>query len=190
MNYPTESTKVAGWVLAGGQSRRMGRDKARLAVEGVTLLERIRIVMQQVSFPVEVIAPKEAYVDLGIVTLPDSRPHCGPLGGIETALERTTAEWNLVVACDMPYLTAGWLGGLIKKAQEMDAEVVCGWSPEKGASPLCAVWRRGALPKVQAALDAGQRRVKDLLEILTVEYVSAEDSRVLANWNTPEDVAE
>ncbi len=186
MNYREPNPRVAGWVLAGGASRRMGRDKARLPWAGGTLLEHVVATVAAVATPVQVVAAAGKYADLGLATLADRRAEQGPLGGIESILATTETDWNLIVACDMPWLTKEWLAELVA-ATDAEAWVVCARHPTRGPSPLCGVWHRRALPEVQRFLDDKVFRVRSLVEILPVKYCVPADPRVLTNCNEPAD---
>jgi molybdopterin-guanine dinucleotide biosynthesis protein A len=103
-----------GAALAGGQSRRMGQDKAALAIGGQPLLARVVARLQMVTPQVRVIgAVERAALVPGVPVVPDLRPGCGPLGGIYTALRTTSAPYVLVVGCDMPFLNAALLRHLL-----------------------------------------------------------------------------
>src|SRR5208282_447595 len=116
--------QVAGFILAGGESSRMGRDKALLEVGGVALIVRTaRLVESVVGAPV-VIGGTDACRSLGLASIADDWPGAGPLGGIATALRASNAAWNLVVACDLPYLTKEWLDFLVARALASSADAV------------------------------------------------------------------
>src|SRR5690348_14599122 len=91
---------MSGFVLAGGRSRRMGRDKALLEWRGGTLLQHMTGLLATVCNPVLVVGRDE---------LPDLVPGLGPVGGIVTALKHTVTRFNLVVAVDLPFLTSDFL---------------------------------------------------------------------------------
>jgi molybdopterin-guanine dinucleotide biosynthesis protein A len=181
-----EST--AGYVLAGGRSSRLGEDKARLSYRGVPLLSHVADEVRAAAGSVTVIADPARYADLNLPVVPDLRPGVGPLGGIETAVAQGKAEWNLIVACDMPNLTREWLSGLIAAAlaQSAGADCVLGLS-QGGLEPLCAVYRARTLDAIRAALDAGVRKVTDALAGLQVAHYRIDNQSVTANVNTPED---
>src|SRR2546430_16784821 len=103
----------AGFVLVGGNSSRMGRDKAGLLVHGSTLAEHVAAAVAEAAGSATLIGPPERYGHLGIPVLPDLRPGSGPLGGILTALTASPAEWDLGAACDLSALDAAVLKELV-----------------------------------------------------------------------------
>ncbi|MEZ5353474.1 MAG: molybdenum cofactor guanylyltransferase [Bryobacteraceae bacterium] len=181
-----KSTGAAGFVLAGGQSSRLGRDKALLPYRGTTLLNHVAEQVRVAAGSATVIGNPDRYRKLGLAVLADGRPGMGPLAGIETALSAGLGEWNLVVACDMPNLEGEWLGGLMRAAADVDCDVLMGRSAS-GLEPLCAVYHARALGAVSAALDAGVRKVTEALRSLQVAHFEIDNQRVTANVNTPED---
>ena len=126
----------------------------------------------------------------------DDFPGAGPLGGIATALRASGAEWNLIVACDLPYLTREWLEFLIERALRSDAEAVLPMN-ERGAEPLCAMYRKRAEGAIRAALDRGTRKVTDGLAEVLVEFIEPaewkgfdSDGLLFKNMNSPADYEE
>ncbi|MCS6952030.1 MAG: molybdenum cofactor guanylyltransferase [Bryobacterales bacterium] len=181
--------KCAGFVLAGGSSSRMGRDKALLPLAGATLLEHVAGQVRQATGSVVVIGPPERYAALGLRVVPDLVPGGGPLGGIFTALTRSPAEWNLIVACDLAGIRARFLRDLLEAARDSRADCVAPVDPEGFLQPLCAVWRRACLPVVAQALRQGQRKVLAVLARLSVAPYPVAGTAWLVNVNTPEDWA-
>lgn len=123
-------------------------------------------------------------------------PGCGPLGGIATALRVSHAPWNLVIACDLPYLTTAWLDFLILQALESKGEAVVPIH-EHGAEPLCALYHKNAEQGIQSALEGGVRKLTDALASLRVDYVEpdkwkgfASDGLLFKNVNSPADYEE
>ena len=107
----------AGFVLTGGRSSRMGRDKALLPIEGSVLVERTAEQVRIAAGSVTLIGAPERYAHLGLPVVPDLIEDCGPIGGLYTALKIGRADWNLLVACDMPALTAEFLRELARRRQ-------------------------------------------------------------------------
>ena len=174
-----------GFVLAGGRSSRMGRDKALLPWAGQTVLAAVLRAVEQAAGQVILIAPARRYPSPGCPVIPDLRPGLGPLAGLETALSVTGDEWNLVVACDMPRLTAPLLARLLADAAACDADCLIPTTPN-GSHPLAAVYHRRCLPAVSRALDEGNLRLLDALaRVRSAPWpVPPADEPQFANLNT------
>src|SRR5690348_2447794 len=146
---PNAISEVSGAILAGGQSRRMGHDKAALLIDGELLLLRIARQMRSVVPDLAVIGPLErATLMPDIPVIPDRWPNCGPLGGIATALHSLRSRQGVVVVgCDMPFLNPVLLRHLITLISEADAVVV---RLDGQIHPLHAVYQQRCLPILAA----------------------------------------
>ncbi|MFN0105338.1 MAG: molybdenum cofactor guanylyltransferase [Bryobacteraceae bacterium] len=180
----SELGPTAGYVLAGGASRRMGRDKALLEKAGVPLLKRAIAVVTAAAGRCSVVAPGGRYEGLGVPVIEDLWPGEGPLGGIVTALGSGEGEWNLIVAVDMPFLEIGFLTVLLEEARK-GRETVVPAQADGDVEPLCGVYHVDALPRLRQFFDRGGRRVKDALREIETRTVAAPE-RTLVNVNTPE----
>ena len=190
---------MAGFILAGGQSSRMGVDKGLLEIAGAPIIVRAaRLVESVVGLAAVVVGTPEKYQGFGLRAISDDWPGCGPLGGIATALRASHADWNLIVACDLPYLTREWLEYLLRRARDSEAEAVVpmNLTPEnkRGAEPLCAVYHKGCEPTLRRALERSVRKVTDGLAELRVEVIEPaawkgfdSDGLLFKNVNTPAD---
>jgi len=182
---------AAGFVLVGGQSSRMGRDKARLSMGAGLLVEEIAAKVANAASRVTLVGPPERYGDLPFECLADLRPHLGPLAGIETALAAGYGELNLITGCDMPDLAPEWLEEMIFTASRSSALCVVTKDAAGDAAgkihPLCAVYRSECLPLVRQALDRGQLKLLALLKELRA--VEMQTAAVLSNLNTPQQLA-
>ena len=174
----------------------MKRDKALLEVGGAPLLVRTARLLQSVVGAPSVIGDPATYEFFGLPVIADDWPGAGPLGGIATALRASTASWNLVVACDLPYLTGEWLHFLVARAVVSTADAVLPMNT-RGAEPLCAMYHKRGEPAIRAALETGIRKVTDGLQNLRVETIpptewKAFDSEGLLfkNMNLPRDYQE
>src|SRR5947207_935848 len=127
----------AGYVLVGGASSRMGQDKARLPLEGKTLLDRVAAAVEEAAGSVTLVGAPERYANLGLRAVPDGRPGCGPLAGIHAALTDSRAEWNLIAACDMPLIAAPFLRSLLDAAESSGADCLIPSGPSGHPEPLC-----------------------------------------------------
>jgi molybdopterin-guanine dinucleotide biosynthesis protein A len=173
---------MEGFVLAGGQSRRMGRDKAGIRWRQGTLLDHMIRLLSTVSHPVRVV---------GRGKLPDRIPGCGPLGGIQTALDATASEWNLIVAVDLPLLTPQFLERLKLRALTSPRKLVA--VRVRRRFPLCLAVHRSLGPGLAEHLAAGRLAVHRWVEAAGAEILTMADVRgwgldssIFTNLNTPE----
>lgn len=177
---------MAGFVLCGGQSRRMGQDKALLPFRGTTLVEHMAKLVQTATGSATLVGEPGRYAELGLPVLADPQPDSGPLAGLVALLAATEAELNLVVPCDMPGLELGFVLHLLDLAREhSDHQLVIPTGPS-GQAPLSAVYRKSAHAALAAALAADQRKVRDAIKALKIKEVPS-TAEQLANVNTPGD---
>jgi molybdopterin-guanine dinucleotide biosynthesis protein A len=152
---------VSGFVLAGGKSTRMGRDKALLEWHGHTLLEHMVNLLREAADPVHVV---------GRYPLPDRLPGLGPLSGIATGLEAASTDASLFVAVDLPHLTTDFLIYLRSRLENSSRPLL---ACKIGSNfPLClGIWRP-MLPEIQRRLAAGHLSVRGLIETTATEIIS------------------
>ncbi len=168
----------------------MGRDKALIEFEGSALAVRIAECVRKVAGSVTLIGPPERYRDLGYNVIPDRASGYGPMGGVYTALASTHSEWNLIVACDMPFITAELLEALFADAESgpSTADVIV---PESNIAegtrldPLCAVYQRRCVTAARRAIDRKMVRMQDFVSKLRLRKHPVTDAAPLANLNTP-----
>jgi molybdopterin-guanine dinucleotide biosynthesis protein A len=195
------SGNVAGYVLAGGGSTRFGKDKALVEVGGTPMLARMIHLLQSIPVEVKIIARHGKYEAVRSEIVEDQWPGEGPLGGIITALEDAAKspvkrEWNLIVSCDMPFLTREWLTYLVERALASKAQAVLPHSAG-GPEPLCACYRTDAAGALRAAFESSVRKVTQGLQHLTTEVLDEADwkrfdsaGRLFWNMNTAADYQE
>lgn len=187
-------------VLAGGQSRRLGRDKAVEPLDGEPLIRRvIRRASDGVkaTHVVVVVADADRAAALPLddwhLTAVDVFPDCGSLGGIYTGLDASPTGWVLVTACDMPFLSAALLSHLAGLRAGVDAVVaVIDGRPE----PTHALYHKRCLSAIETRLRAGQLKISGFFDDVNVRYVPETDVRKFDpellsffNINRPEDLA-
>ncbi len=180
---------VAGYVLAGGKSTRMGADKALLLSDGVALAQRVAAIVHKAAGNATLVGEPEKYASLGYPVIPDLRSGLGPLGGMEAALRHSASEWNLMAACDMTSLQGDFLESLCSEAGQLPLETDClvPVGPDARPQPLSALYRRRCLAAFSQALDRNQRKVTDVVNSLKVCFWHTTDSQSFQNVNTPED---
>ena len=147
---------LGGIVLAGGKSSRMGRDKALLEFGGETMVARAVRVMGEVCERVWISGP-EGLAEFGEV-LGDEIAGCGPLAGVCAGLAASDFEWNIVMAVDMPLMTAEFLQELAERALRSEADAVVP-VVEGREEPLVAAYRRGLEGGLRAALEGGRLKM-------------------------------
>ena len=179
----------SGFVLAGGRSSRMGRDKALLPYRGTTLVGHVARAVQEATGAVALIGDPARYGRLGYPVYPDKLPGCGPLGGIYTALTISSTDWNLVVACDMPGISVDVLRALLGSASESGGACVIAMGPGGEPEPLCAVYHKRCLPILTLAIQEKRFRMRDLMAEFNAQAWLV-DSGAIANVNTPKEWAE
>jgi len=183
---------VTGVILAGGRSARMGSEKALLPCGEGRFIEAIHRRMAALFEDVLVVTNHAALFDfLPCRKVPDLVPGMGALSGIHSGLVHSSDPCIFVVACDMPYLDAALVRHLASARDGADAVVPHG---ERGPEPLHAIYGKGALPAIEAALRAGEARLGALLDRIRVRTVPAEEVALFdpsfasfRNINTPED---
>src|SRR5579863_6827128 len=151
-----------GFVLVGGASRRMGRDKALMPLGDLTMVEQIARRVRAAAGNVTLIGSPKKYGHLSLPVIADEIENCGPLGGLYTALRHTESDWNLLVACDMPDVTETFLRQLIGAAEDSDADCVV---PEIDGKidPLCAVYHRSLLTATESAIHRKLFKMQDFV---------------------------
>ena len=167
----------AGWVLVGGRSCRMGTNKALLEMDGQPLFRRVAEEIGKICGTVSLVGDPIVYGGLGLPVIPDRFPGLGPLAGIEAALNATNAEWNLLVACDMPSLDASILEELFVASEGTDGAV-----PSYGdgrIEQLSAVLHARCHAAIWHALETGVLRSATPSVIYSATIRSSEQSRFI-----------
>jgi molybdopterin-guanine dinucleotide biosynthesis protein A len=216
-HMPQRNRSRAGFVLAGGRSSRMGTDKAFLEFKGQTLLDHALKTMADVCDPVAIVgdpakfakhepekheseksgsdryeSPKHRTV------IADIFPGCGPLAGIHAALKHSTADLNLMLAVDLPFVSAALLTFLFEAAEDDNATDAIVTVPRagKGLQPLCAIYRRAFCTTAEQALLAGNYKIDGTFSGLSVRVLETSElasagfsEQSFFNLNTPQDRA-
>ena len=191
--------EVDGFVLAGGASSRMGKNKAHLKLGGKTFVERAAL-----SF--SAIEPRRIFLvgnftnenkAAGIEILPDvfKSDSRASIIGLHTALFHAETEWIAVLASDLPFAS----GALFKRLTEFvkdEFEAIVPLQKDERAQPLCALYRKTCLSKIEAALASNEWSLKKLIEKLETRFVRFEEiddlpnaENLFFNVNTPADFA-
>jgi molybdopterin-guanine dinucleotide biosynthesis protein A len=189
---------LAALVLAGGQSRRMGQDKALLRVEGQPLLARTCAVAAEVCDAVSVVTP---WVDryrpvlpegVRLITEPEPQASTspGPLVGFLHGLSRQSADWLLLLACDLPRLQAPVLRRWSQDLVWLEPTTLA-YVPRSGQGwePLCGFYRRQCVEPLGRFVTAGDRSFQRWLATIPVQPIASPKEDMLFNCNSPADWA-
>jgi molybdopterin-guanine dinucleotide biosynthesis protein A len=178
--------RLAGAVLCGGASSRMGRDKASIVVGGQTLLDRMLALLGSVAHPLILASNDREHERPGCVRVEDALPRSGPLGGVVAALSASPHELCAVVAVDMPACDPALLQTLARACDGHDAALP---RSDRGVEPLHAVYARRALPALREALGGRDLAMHSVVQRLDVRTVDTGAATAFAfNLNRPGDL--
>jgi len=184
-----------GFVVAGGASRRMGRDKALLPWDGATLLDHAIARLRQVCREVRILCGPEArYANRGVPVVVDEVSDAGALGGVLSGLRTVAGDApGVFLAVDLPLVPAPLLARLVQLGLGFDAVVPIS---TRGPEPLCAVYRESCRTAVERRIAAGQPKMTSFWPDVRVREVPAAElaafgdpQSLFRNVNSPEDYA-
>jgi molybdenum cofactor guanylyltransferase len=193
VDIPVFFPGIAGVILAGGQSLRMGRNKALIEIDGLPLIKRVHSTLSAL-FPELLIVTNspENYQFLNCTCVPDQFVGEGSLAGIHSALFNARNDLVFVTACDMPFLSSAVIRQICALAGNHDIVVP---ESQTGLEPLQALYRKSCLPAVEQMLKAERRKILWLYEQLDTRIVQWQEicqlpgaDRAFQNLNTPEDL--
>jgi molybdopterin-guanine dinucleotide biosynthesis protein A len=186
---------MTGIILAGGESRRMGTDKAFLQIEGRPMIEQVLAVCKGLFEQCIIVTnTPDRYRSFGVEMVGDVFDFRGSLNGIYSGLLRSPSEYNFIVACDMPLLNSRLIAYMAEIAEGHDVVV-----PRYGGylEPLHAVYRRRILPVIEAQIRSNDHRIFNLYAHVDVRYLTEEEidrydpqRRSFKNLNTPQEYKE
>lgn len=186
---------VSAAILAGGRARRFGgADKAALAVGRARIIDRQLAALSTVTDDVRIVTNEPGrYGDLGVRVIPDAIVGAGPLGGIYSALLDATHERVLVIACDLPFVTAALLERLVAESrtdEPIDAVVP---RSARGLEPLCALYTTRCTAAARDRIESGALQVAGLLDAVRTRVLGPDvlapydEGALFENVNTPHD---
>ena len=195
--HPNSPVDVTAVILAGGMSRRLGRNKALEPFRGETLIHRVIRRMRQVASNIIIVANDDervAELDLpeGVTSVIDEYPGKGSLGGIYTGLSAAPTDWAVFCACDMPFPSPQLYRALLSNRDDNDAVVpVVEGRPE----PIHAAYSRACLEPIHAKLAADRLKISGFFDDVSVHYFTEDRVREIDpdllsffNINTQQDL--
>ncbi|BAY12430.1 molybdenum cofactor guanylyltransferase [Calothrix sp. NIES-2098] len=206
------NNKLTAIVLAGGQSSRMGQDKALIPIQGIPMLQRVFSIAQACADTVYVVTPwPERYQHLLLpgcqfiqelpsspsslsshtphTSHPPSSPSHGPLVGFAQGMAQVQTEWVLLLACDLPKLKVEVLQAWITRLDSVGDDAIAALAHHaKGWEPLCGFYRRRCLPELLDFINQGGRSFQQWLKQHPVQVLPVLEAEMFFNCNTPEDL--
>ena len=169
IDLPAGRQGLTAIILAGGKSTRMKKDKGLVVFNGKMLVQHVIESLNKITGNIIIITSNTDYKQFGYPCIEDEMKEKGPLGGIFTGLIHSSAIKNLVVGCDMPFLSLNILNGLIDHCPGTDALL----AEHKGkVEPLCAIYDRNCIPHLRSRLEQNQLKITDALEGLKTRVIS------------------
>lgn len=188
----TNPLHPAAFVLAGGQSSRMGTDKALVLLHGEPLIAHALRTLRAIS-PAPQIAGGTPALARFAPLVPDDTPFQGPLGGIVAALRHSLSDWNLFLPIDTPFFPPEALRRLLATPHTPDTVAILTEAADH-LNPLVALYHRRALPTLTRELTAGRLRVRSAIEaagpVAHAPFLAPEEQPWFRNLNTPADLAD
>lgn len=186
---------IEGFILVGGASSRMGRDKALLTLRGRSFVERIAAALAAIAGRVNLVGAKNVDYSLKLGNVPDVYEGWGALGGLHAALTACRAQWTAIVACDLPFVTSELFARLAALSE--DSEAVVPVQQDGRLQPLCALYRTAVCREhARRMIEEGERRPRALVRMVRSRLVRWEELSDLRdaqlffeNVNTPKDYA-
>ena len=186
---------VEGFILVGGRSSRMGTDKSLMQFDGQTSVERMAAELRSITPRISLVGTGRAGFDPDLRIIPDTHEQWGALGGIHAALGACVADWALIVACDLPFVTRDLCSRLLMLSQQGSPEAVVPIQPDGRPQPLCALYRRElCLLKAEKLIASGEHTPRALLANVKTRWVRSAElidlpgaENFFFNVNTPQD---
>ena len=185
---------VEGYILVGGESSRMGKDKSELRFGGRTSVELIAVALQDVTRSVRTVGSR-ASSKVSLPNIPDLRENWGPLAGIQAALRYSISDYCIIVACDLPFVTSSLFKRLFRRIEQADAVVPL--QSDGRPQPLCGIYRRATcLPAAERGIanrEHSPRALLDQVQTLYLPFNELSDiegsEHFFFNVNTPDNYA-
>ena len=169
------------YILTGGRSRRLGRDKALLRLDGQTLTERVLSSIPK-GFPTKLVSNSSQTFEFGqCPVITDIHKDLGPIGGIHAGLTDTTSDFGFFIACDLPFMTHALILRILQNHADED---VFGIRGKDGNVPLCTIYSKRCLAVIESQILNKEYSLRRLSELLHSAFIEAIDEFDLLNVNT------
>ncbi|MBD3184373.1 NTP transferase domain-containing protein [Candidatus Poribacteria bacterium] len=183
---------ITGIILAGGRGKRLGyRNKALLEIGGKQIIQRIIETLSEVTDRIMIMTNfPEDFTHLEFPTFSDIIPNSGPLGGIYTGLKITKTQYNIILACDMPFIQPFILNKIIDNIEDYD--IIVPVTPD-GYHPTTAIYSKNCLDTIEKQIQSGHLKISSIfsqLKVKAIEFAKIHDDNnllVFFNVNTHKD---
>jgi len=184
------NVKISGIILAGGKSSRMGKNKALLEIDGLTLIERVAAIMSGVCSEIIIAGDSSGTLNRpGCRSVPDIYPGCGPLSGIHAGLSAAKNQYSFIAACDMPFVDEKLMRKIIDQVEDGYEAVIL--KTGKFYEPLFSLYGKGYMRAAETSIEKGIYKVTASLSLVRWKAVSVDVDEMpdlgkcLLNINTP-----
>lgn len=183
---------VTGIILAGGKSSRMGAEKGLQLICGKQLITYGIEALTGLCNEIIISSSSEAYIGLGLKIVADEFPGIGPMGGIYSALKQSTSAKNLILSCDLPFVTSELMAYILQQGEEF--EVAVPWEGGRHYEPLCGFYNRTVLDKMKGFIKKENYKLPDLFEEININKLiinnnnSFFDDNIFINVNSKHDL--
>lgn len=182
--------KITSIILAGGKSSRMGEDKGFVHLKGKYMIQYVIDVARNISDNILIISNNSEYRSFGYTVFSDIIRQCGPLGGIYTGLVHSQTESNLILCCDLPFITENAVKYIIGKSKGYDVTVPV---IDGKMEPLCALYQKRCSEKFKESLLRKELKISDVVKTLNTNMVDITSRKNIGigafrNINTPSDL--
>ncbi|HPE76143.1 MAG TPA: molybdenum cofactor guanylyltransferase [Draconibacterium sp.] len=181
--------QITGIILSGGQSKRMGTDKALIHINEKTLLDNAIDICSNFFSPILISSNHRNHEKTGYKVIPDEIINCGPMGGIYSSLKQSVTDWNFVMSVDAAFVETEFIKYIISETGDFDAIIPI---HQNGKEPLIALYHKDSLAEMKKMLDLGNFKIQNLLNLINTRYVDSQDfvkrfPKLFRNLNRPED---
>lgn len=185
------STNITGIILAGGQNRRMGQNKALVVWKGKRLIDWVFDALSPLCSDIIVSSNEEITIPGASSIVADNYKNIGPIAGIEAGLKKSKGEINLIASCDTPMLSADFFRYMLENSSDYEVSLPV----HDGVNePMIGVYKRSVLPYIQEAIASGLYKPPAIIqarkykEIPIHEGLNFYTPDLFLNLNTPDDL--
>ncbi len=185
--------EVTGIILAGGKSARMGADKGLQELCGKALISYAIQSLSEICSTIIISTSSDAYLSFGLKTIPDEIPGIGPMGGIYSALKQSKTEKNMVLSCDLPFVSKELMSFILKNSDGY--QVAVSWQGNQHYEPLCGFYHVSVLDQMKAFIHKINYKLPDLFEEIIINKLDINNNlafyteNLFLNVNSKHDLA-